>query len=215
MTPEELAARHPRLYHITEADAWPSIAQRGLLSTRRLLDLEEVEPERRAHLAKRRRPQPVALTHPEHGRVVLNDQGPLSEKALSGCLDDGLAPADWIAILNDRAFFWADQASLDRHQNAWRNHLRPYVILVVDTLSLARAHAGRIEICPINSGSTMRRPARRGLGTFTPLETMDFEMWSRKRGQRDMIREVVVRDGIADIGQHVVEVRSGHAGLGE
>jgi hypothetical protein len=212
MTPEELAERHPRLYHITEADAWPVIAQRGLLSTHRLLDLFEVDPERRAHLATRRRPQPVALTHPEHGQVVLNDQGPLSEKALSSCLDDGLAPADWLALLNDRAFFWADQASFDRHLSSWRNHGRPHLVLVVDTLSLARAYAGRIEICPINSDSTMRRPARRGLGTFTPLEALDFETWCRKRGQRDTIREVVVREGVDDIGRYVIEVRDHHVG---
>jgi hypothetical protein len=212
MTPEELAERHPRLYHITESGAWPSIAQRGLLTTRRLLDQFERDPEQRAYLATRRRPHPVTLTHPVHGQVVLNDQGPLSEKALRGCLDDGLTPADWIAMLNDRVFFWADQSSLDRHLNSWKNHDRPCVILVVDTLSLARAHVEQVEICPINSGSAMRRPARRGLGTFAPLAAMSFEEWRRQRGQLDSIREVVVREGIADIRQHVREVRGSHAG---
>jgi hypothetical protein len=206
MTPEELATRHPRLYHITEAAAWPSIAERGLLTTRRLVEQFETDPERRADLATRRRPQPVALTHPVHGRVVLNDQGPLNEKALCSCLDDGLAPADWIAMLNDRAFFWADRESLERHLASWRKHGRPCVVLVVETLSLAHAHAERVELCPINSGNTMRRPARRGLGTFTPLGALGFEAWRRQRGQLDQIREVVVRDGVADIRQHVREV---------
>lgn len=209
MSPEELAERHPRLFHVTEPGAWPSIARLGLLSTRRLLDLFEVGAERRLALETRRRPDAVALEHPEHGRVLLNDQRPLSESALRRCLDDGLEPADWIGMLNDRVFFWADQSGLDRLLSARMNRARPRAILVVDTLSLARAHAGRIEICPINSGATMRRPARRRLGTFTPLEAMSFAAWRRKRGQRDSIVEVMVRDGVSDIERHVREVRGG------
>ena len=32
-----------------------------------------------------------------------------------------------------------------------------------------------IEICPINSGSTIRKPARRGLKTFTPLGALPYK----------------------------------------
>ncbi len=214
MSPEELAERHPRLFHVTEPGAWPSIARFGLLSTRRLLDLFVVGAEWRAHLVTRRRPEAVALEHPQYGQVVLNDQRPLSESALRRCLDDGLEPADWIGMLNDRVFFWADEAGLDRLLTARMNRERPRAILVVDTLSLARAHLGRVEISPINSGATLRRPARRGLGTFTPLGAMSFDTWRRKRGQRDAILEVVIRDAVPDIEQHVKDVRDSRSGQG-
>lgn len=222
MSPEELAERHPRLFHVTEPGAWPSIARFGLLSTRRLLDLFAVGAERRAHLATRRRPEAVALEHPQYGQVVLNDQRSLSESALRRCLDDGLEPADWIGMLNDQVFFWADEAGLDwadeagldRLLTARMNRERPREILVVDTLSLARAHLGRVEISPINSGATLRRPARRGLGTFTPLGAMSFDTWRRKRGQRDAILEVVIREGVPDIEQHVKDVRDSRSDQG-
>jgi hypothetical protein len=207
MSPEELAEKHPRLFHVTEPGAWPMIARHGLLSTSRLLDLFGIGGERRVELGTRRRPDAVPLEHPQYGRVVLNDQRPLSERALAGCLDDGLAPADWIAILNERVFFWAEEERLDRLLSARMNRARSRDILVVDTLSLARAYAERVELCPINSGATLRRPARRGLDTFTPLGSLSFAAWSRQRGQRDTVVEVVVRDGVPDIARHLIEVR--------
>lgn len=105
MTQQELAERHPRLYHVTEPGAWVSIKKRGLLSTTRLLDLFEVEKEKRKQIEEKRRPATVHLDHPIHGSVIINDNVTLSEKALLTCLDDGLAPVDWFRILNERVFF--------------------------------------------------------------------------------------------------------------
>ena len=207
MTPEELAARHPRLFHLTLPGAWTSIRDRGLLSASRLLDLFEIEGEARERLERRRRPAAVAIRHPCHGTSVLNDQSPMTEAALARCLDDGLLPADWLAMLNRRAFFWSDGAGLSRLLGARANRARTVEVLVADTLSLARAHAERIEISPINSGATLRRPARRGLTTFTPMLELSYAAWSRKRGARDRVLEVTVVDGVPDIARHVVEVR--------
>jgi hypothetical protein len=162
---------------------------------------------RRTALTERRRPAEVALDHPRHGRVVLNDNLPLSEAALAGCLDDRLQPRDWLAMLNARVFFWADESGLMRLLAARMNRGRAREVLVVDTLGLATAHAARMEICPINSGSTIRRPARRGLATFTPLGAMGYAEWRRRRGGRDRILEVTVVGGVPDIARHVIERR--------
>ena len=209
MTPDELAARHPRLFHVTEPGAWPSIRRLGLLSTSRLLDLFEVGAGARQALETQRRPGAVRLNHPSHGAIVLNDNLPLSETALAGCLDDGLKPVDWLRMLNARVFFWADEDGLGRLLGAKANRGRARDVIVVDTLGLARAHADRMELCPINSGATLRRPARRGLSTFSPLAAHAYDDWRRLRGQRDRILEVVVRGGVADIERHVLEVRTG------
>ena len=174
MTPEELAARHPRLFHVTLPGAWTSINARGLLPTSRLLDLFEMEGEARDRLERRRRPTAFSISHPRHGTVVLNDQSPMTEAALARCLDDGLSPGDWLAVLNRRVFFWCDEAGLSRLLRARANRARALEVLVADTLSLARAHAKRIEISPINSGATLRRAARRGLGTFTPMLELSY-----------------------------------------
>jgi len=131
----------------------------------------------------------------------------MMEAALEKCLDDGLKPADWLALLNRRVFFWCDEEGLARLLGARANRTRTLEVLVADTLSLAQAHAERIELSPINMGATLRRPARRGMETFTPLLALPYATWVRKRGGRDRILEVTVVDGIPDIARHVVEVR--------
>ena len=204
VTPEELAARHPRLYHITTPGAWPLIARHGLLPTAALLDLFGLDPARREALVSRRRPESVPLRHPSLGDVLITDNLPLSEAALARCLDDGLAPADWLRMLNARVFFWADRARLDALLNARLNRSRPREVLTFDTLGLARAHAARMEICPINSGSTIRKPARRGLATFTPLPAMEYRDWQRRRGARDVVVEVTVPGGVPDAARHLI-----------
>jgi len=206
MTPEELAARHPRLYHVTEPGAWESIRKNGLLSASRLLDLYEVQGEKRETLETKRRPAAVVLHHPHHGQIILNDNVPLSEQALSKCLDDQLTPSEWLRMLNARVFFWTTEESLNRLLSARLNRTRQREVIVVDTLSLTNAYAGQMDLCPINSGATLRKPVRRGLGTFTPLLRYPFHEWSHLRGQRDEIREITVSGQVNDIEQHVMDV---------
>jgi hypothetical protein len=207
VSPEDLAARHPLLFHLTDPEAWPGIARHGLLAASRLLDLFEVPPEERSAIEGARRPAPVPMTHPRHGRAVISDNLPLTEKALAGCLDDGLSPADWLALLNARVFFWPDEGSLAAHLAARFLRGKPRLVLVFDTLSLTRAHAARVELAPINTGSTIRRPARRGLATFTPLLAHPYPAWRRLRGGLDAVREVTVHRGVPDAAAYLVETR--------
>ena len=110
VTIDELACLHPYLFHVTTPGAWASIRQHGLLSTKRLLVLFEVEADLQQKLQTSRRATAVPLHHAQHGDVVLNDNQPLTEKALSHCLDDGLTPGQWLTMLNERVFFWPDEA---------------------------------------------------------------------------------------------------------
>jgi len=207
MTAEELAALHPRLFHLTAPTAWPGILRDGLLSTAALLDRLGLPEAERLALTTRRRPREVPLPDGAGGEVVLNDNLPLQEAALARCLEDGLTPAEWLSMLNARVFFWADEAGLARLLAARMNRGRRRAVLVVDTLSLATAHATRMEICPINSGATIRRAARRGRATFTPLGAMTYTQWQRRRAshRRDRILEVVVREGVPDLENHLIE----------
>lgn len=207
MSPEELAARHPRLFHLTDPLAWPGILRHGLLSASRLLALFEVPAAERLAVERARRPGPVTLAHPAHGRAVLSDNLPLSEKALAACLDDGLSPADWLGLLNARVFFWPDERSLAAHLAARFLRGKPRLLLVFDTRPLLRAHAERVDLAPINTGSTIRRPARRGRATFTPLLALPYPHWRRLRGGLDSVREVTVRDAVPDAADHLIETR--------
>ena len=153
------------------------------------------------------RPTAITIRHPVHGHAVLNDQSPMSERALRMCLDDELTPADWLASLNRRVFFWSDTSGLARLVCARANRSRAIDVLVIDTLALAMAHAGRIELSPINSGATIRKPARRGPSKFTPLLELSYAQWRGKRGGSDRIVEVTVLDGVPDIARYVSEIR--------
>ena len=208
MSPEELAERHPKLYHVTEPNAWPSIKKNGLLSTAHILDLFEIKGPQRDKIELTRRPTSIPLEHPVHGNLIINDNVPLSEKSLSTCLDNDLTPADWLRILNKRVFFWPDQESLDRHLGARLNRNRLREVIVVDTLSLTKTHTERVELCPINSGATIRKAARRGLETFSPLLKYSFKEWRTLRGGLDQIREITVRNHVFDVSQHTIEVLS-------
>lgn len=205
MTPKELAARHPFLYHVTTPGAWESIKKNGLLSTTQLLDLFEINAEMRKTIETKRRESAIVIEHPHYGRAIINDNLPLNEKSLSKCLDHGLTTADWLRMLNSRVFFWASKEGLNRLLGARLNRNRLREVLVVDTLSLATTYIDQIEICPINSGATIRKAARRGLNTFSPLEQYSFNEWRKLRGRSDRILEITVRGAILDISDHVSE----------
>jgi hypothetical protein len=212
VTPDELAEQHPLLYHVTDPHNWDGIRKHGLLSTSSLLSLFEVSDDARVAVERQRRPESVPLPpHPVHGEAFINDNNPLIEKALMSCLDDGLAPADWYAMLNRRVFFWVTKKRCDEFLGAKTHHGRDRLVLVLDTLSVAQRYAEQMELSPINSGSAIHQPPRRGLSTFTPLLDYDYATWRRLRRQAkvkeslDHIAEVTVVGGLDPNPDFVVE----------
>jgi hypothetical protein len=210
MTPEELAEKHPCLYHVTDPRNWDGIRKHGLLSTSRLLSLFEYSDADRVAFERQRRPESVPLTHPVHGEAIITDNIPLIEKALIPYLDDGLAPADWYAMLNRRVFFWVDKKRLDGFLQAQAHQGRERLVLVFNTSSVAKQYREQMELCPINSGSARRRPARRGLSTFTPLLRHDYATWQRQRvkASPDRIVEVTAVGGVDHIADHLTRCPS-------
>lgn len=206
MLPEELAEKHPKLYHITEAGASENIKTIGLHSTKSLLELFEIEPEKKELLKSQRRAQPIHIEHATYGKAVLNDNTPLLEKALTSCLEPPLTVADWMQILNSRVFFWPSEEDLNHHLNARLNRGRMKDVLVIDTLSLLQKYQEKVELCPINSGVTFRKAARRGIDTFTPLLKYSYKEWSHLRGKKDQVKEVTVVGAILDINDHIIDV---------
>lgn len=205
MTPAELAALHPRLYHTTDATNLEGILRHGLLSTSCLLDQSDRSSVEREAFMRQRRPGSVRLEQPDDGVAVITDNLPLLEGPLASCLDDGLTPPDWCVKLNERVFFFVREADLDRLLNAEASRRRDRLVLVLNTLSLATAYADHLEISPINSGNTRRAAARRGHATFTPLLRHSYEQWRRLRMERgektspDTIKEVTVPGGIRNV----------------
>ncbi len=198
MTPNELARRFPTLWHVAHPGAWPSIQQRGLISTEQLVDLFEVaDPDRNRILTERRR-RPVILEHPEHGTAVIRDQKPLIPGNLAKVLTD-MTPQQWCGTLNNRVFFWPDPKRRDSMMAAYSRE--DLLVLTVNTASLLDAHLDRVELSHINSGTVRFANSPRGSGTFRPIPDYD---------QRSLA-ELCVVGGVPDVLDHVEAVDLHHA----
>ena len=205
MTPEQFCAAYPRLYHMADAAAWPSIRRHGLLSTSALLDLYGVSGEARERIECQRRAAAVAIEHPEFGPVSINDQHPMSDESLRPALID-MTPSEWYAHLNARVFFWVNEARLSRLLNTYTRRER--LVLVLDSAAVLARHAAQTMLSPINSGFSLRFPQWRGRATFQPLADYPFEEWVRKRGKADAVAECTVLGGVANVEAALVETRA-------
>jgi hypothetical protein len=198
VTDNEFATKHTRVYHVSEAGSWPSIQRHGLLSVGALLDLFEVTGPEREELMTARRANSVTLSHPQHGRAVVRDQKPVSEAKLADCLLD-MTPAEWLRLLNSRVFFWLDPQRLDELLAAKKYRERSHEVLTFDTASLLSAHGHHASLSPINSGSTLYKPAARGTITFRSIALYDIL-------ERRAPVELTIESGVADARDHVVRV---------
>lgn len=203
MSPEQLAAEHPRLFHMAAVGRWESIRQHGLLSTTALLDRWEVAGGLRQALESAHRPGPVEITHPEHGAATIRDQKPMSDAKLRACLV-GMTPEEWYRTLNRKVFFWLSERRLQEllSAKAYRNHA--HLVLTLDTGELLRRHGGRVRLSSINSGATLYNPLPRGADTFLPIEAYPFEEWRRKRGRGKEIAELTVDYAVPDVAEMVL-----------
>ena len=216
MSPEQVWTNYPYLWHMAESGMWSSIRDRGLLSTSSLLDLYEVSGLRRTSIERQRRPECVTITRSGLPDVVIRDQKPMSDGALIKCLEDGYTPAKWYHMLNRRTFFWLSQPRLRRLLGARAYRKRPQTVLTIDTRSLIEAYQKTVELCPINSGSTIYNPVRRGKKTFVSIKNYDYDAWRKKgRSKTDAVVELVVPGGVPDIRNHVIAVHEVIGGTGK
>lgn len=200
---EDVAARYPLLYHMAECDSWPCIQRHGLLSTTAALDLFEVNGERRDLLETSRRQEKNLIEHPVHGRLILRDQKPLNEKRLKSCLEDGLSPSDWYAILNGKTFFWTRRDRLITLLNAEAYRDDEHDVLTVDTESLLAEDHERVFLCHMNSGNTGQFAHPRGRNTFRRIA--DYPARNSGRPVKEVV-ELLVDYAVHGISRHVVRV---------
>lgn len=196
----------PVVYHMAEEGSWPTIREHGLLSTTELLNLFEVEGEKRRNLEQRRRAESVLLSHPGHGEVVVRDQKPLRESVLKDCLTDGWEPEDWYRELNSKVFFWAMEHRVQSllGARAYRNEW--HTVLVVDSSSLLQEYEDSTWVTTINTGATLFDAPERGPDTFVPLADFSYEESRRKRGRKGAIAEVAIEGSVPNIEEHTVRV---------
>ena len=186
---------------MAEDGSLDSIFQNGLRSTTALLDLFEISGEERRPIESERRPKPVTVHHPAHGRAVIRDNQPFQEGRMRGRMV-GMTFPEWYEHLNGRVFFWVTPNRLNRFMGAYAN--APHLIFKVDTSSVLESHLERISVSAMNTGATNFVPPKRGVGTFLSLDRHPYYA-RRKRGLEPVV-EVTVEYSVPDILDHVLEV---------
>jgi hypothetical protein len=186
------------MFHMAEPGSWAGIKKHGLLSTSALLDLFEWPRRERVAIETRRRPKSVTLTHPVHGKAVIRDQIPLSEKRLASCLCDGMTVKQWLRLLNRRVFFWLEEDRLDTLRGAQAYRAKRQLVLTVDTRPLVEAHGTRILLTHMNTGTTRPFAFKRGRETFCTIENYPFR-------QRRRVVELTVTREVRDIRKYVLK----------
>ncbi len=182
----------PTLYHLAAADAWPSIQRHGLLSSNHILHKFGVDDSLARKIELHRLRSSYRLTSKSHGSFTLRDRTTLSHATLRATLDSSCTPEEWIDLLSQRVFFFAQQKSLQNLLRAPLNRELSHVVLDVDTKKLFQLYSSTIQLSDINTGYTKRKAARRGLFTFQSPATY------RRTGNRQII-EVTVLNSVVNI----------------
>jgi hypothetical protein len=188
--------------------SWPSIRDRGLMSVSAILDAYGISGAQRFALESTHRPDCVTLRKAGLASAVLRDQKPMSGGRLEGCLDDGLSPRQWYELLNSRSFFWLSPSRIWSLLKARAYRASTQTVLTIDTVSLVAAHRQNIWLSPINSGSALFNPQRRGLATFQRIADFPFEERRSTRRLQDVVVELVVDHSVPDIADHVLAVHA-------
>jgi hypothetical protein len=199
----------PFVYHLAEAENWPSIQRNGLFSTYVLLKRAGMSGSSRAVIAQEHRPKRTILSN----GLVIRDQRPMPPAALQRCLV-GLTAAQWYRLLNSKVFFWCDIDRLNRQRRACGNF--PQVVLKITTDRLLNRYAAQAAVTPINTGNARRKPALRGTGTFVPYGDWADTAWlseaqalgTRPRPRNHPPVELVIADSVPDVMDFVVSVRN-------
>ena len=206
MTPDQLVAHCPTLFHLTPSTHVESIRRHGLLSTAALLARFGVGDEERERLVATRRAKSITLMHREWGSVQLRDQHPLSARGLERALGGTMTVAAWLRLINERVFLFPDRDRLDRLAVAYRHEAQS--VLHIDTRRLLELHADDVEVSHMNTGATAPFAHPRGPETFRPLREYPYEERRRRLGRRDALAEVTVRWAIPDVEACLIGVES-------
>ena len=188
----EFLRRHPRLFHLAHGDAWPSLREHGLLTTKSLVQRSDLDATDQETLLTQHRPAAVTLPVPGLSSVVLRDQGPGDMAMLGSALTGGMSVAEWLGQLSSMVFLFPDEATLSALYA--KDKLEPAVVVELDARRLVDEYGALIRLASINTRATVHKSASRGRETFQGIRQFDAK---RK------VKEVAVLDDIPDLAKHV------------
>jgi hypothetical protein len=178
---------------------WESVLANGLCSAAELIRASVSDEKAREVICAHRGD---TLVLPNGNR--LRDQVPMPPSSLVKCLDTGLTPADWYALMNSKIFFWSSVERLNRHRAACA--AREQMVLVLDFQRVVGSYSARLQVTPINTGFAQRQAARRGLRSFVNWERWVTHRWADEavvgepmRSPRHPIVEITIQNQMSDV----------------
>jgi hypothetical protein len=204
MNIENLIARYPRLYHMAEADSWPSIRKFGLLSTNEVVRRSGLAGKAAAAIRRGHRASKIPVAVAGIGNIVLRDQKPMEPGRLEKALVDGTSTSEWYELINSRVFFWVQEPRLLRLLKARGYGTLEHDVLTLDTAPFLKAYAEKVWLCRMNSGNTWPMPHARGRDDFKRIP--DYAANSRGNPKKEVV-ELTVDDQVVDIAKYVINVR--------
>jgi hypothetical protein len=180
------------VFHASAYGAWPAIAELGLRTPAQLLTdsgdarLDQV------------RKHNIDLVHGSGHQVTIRDQRPMVRAGIEAHLD-GIGLDEWLAVLNERVFFFARQKGLSTMLARYQE-TEGQDVLVFDTARLLRSVSGRAEVTTVSPAEPVswdRCPCR-SRSTFVSIDAYS--------GAVDDVEEVTVIDGVERVTDLVVRV---------
>lgn len=162
-----------RVYHIAEADNWPSIQRDGLLSARALFERAGARTSDRPFIEQHRQSRTTL-----GDGTVIRDQSPMPPSQLRKCLTGGLTPEDWYLLLNGKVFFWFNTKRVEKHLRACRRTSQ--IVLTIDADKLVKHYEESASVSAFNTGYAKRSPTARGLATFVPWKKWLETAWQHE-----------------------------------
>jgi len=170
VTPEQFLNRCKVICHVGPAGAWEQIASHGFRTAEQLILDADLDDEDRQHLLSMPRKESVRLRVGGED-VILRDQGPLyARKDLKTILDSGLDVSDWIHLLNQRVYFFTDEAPLQKLLHKYVQRDGAQDVIWLSPLKLLGVEQIQLELANQNTGAIARRTGpQKTAATFVPL----------------------------------------------
>ena len=170
MTPEQFLNRCKQICHVGPAGVWERIATHGFRTAEQLILEADLSDEERQRLLSTPRRESVRL-RVRGEEVILRDQSPLfARKDLRTILDSGIDVSDWIHLLNQRVYFFSDQASVQKFVDKYVESDGAQDVIWLSPLKVLEADELRLELASQNTGAIARRSGPlKTADTFVPL----------------------------------------------
>lgn len=208
MRGEQLVETYPRLFHMAWEGSWPNIQKHGLLSTRALLELYEVDEGDAERIVREHRSHWIGVEKDGLPRAVVRDQKPMSDEGVRRALGADACLGDWYSLLNSMVFFWPTKKRLITMMNAGAYRGMRHDLIIVDTEKLIGLKQQYIRLSTMNSGATKPYPHPRSMDMFMKFEDYPFDELMRKKRVEGAVAEVCVIHGVEDIEACTLDART-------